>query len=218
MGATVIMVLHHAAAACEFINFLMALIAITFNYIATGNDAAGNTYGLGVWKWCMNNICNDYTEAGGADVACLWPYSNTVRCVQSRLPGAIQTTDIGMNIDMATLKALYTMGVVLVFLALVCSALTYSDHTKALWASILSFIASIFWLATGSWLTQNFSPSDYSSSLAIAHPGFSVDWDYTYVYIWLGWILCMFNAIPSYLYYKAACAEHAPTSVPSTEV
>merc|ERR1719183_965875 len=103
---------HHGAVACNGVNFVMAMVAICMNLLITGSDNAGNDYEYGVWKMCKNGDCQDYA-----------------------------TDDIGLGIDMFTLKALYTTAVVCLFVGNCFAGSAYSvAHAKG--ASLVAFIFS----------------------------------------------------------------------------
>merc|ERR1739841_52974 len=112
------------------------------------------------------------------------------------------------GIDMLTLKALYTTGVVCLFVGNCFAGAAYSAaHAKgaSLVASIFSSIASIFWFATAIWLTCKISLDDINAAGGLI--GLDLGWNYTYVYTWIGWLLCNGSASASYKHWKSCC-EH----------
>lgn len=217
------MVFHHGAVCCNLMNFTMAIIAVAMPLLITGEIALTSAVSsslvnlnltvtstldieIGIWRNCA--------KASG---------SNTWNCFNyadgSALPFARVDED-GNYPDIYTLQALYTTAVVLLLVSNCLAFGGYSGQAKmsCLVSSLFASIASIFFLSIAIWVTCRTAVPDMDSSGAVVIGGttytgnFELGWNFTYVYMWIGWLLCNGSAGASYKAYKAcdeSPAEHA---------
>jgi len=163
------MVAHHGAVCCNNINLIMAIVAVSMNLLISGTGTiSGSTvdYEAGLWKVCVKLSgsddwqCTDYPD-------------------DTPIPFA-KIDDDGGSPKIGTLQGLYVSAVVVLFLGNCFAFGGYTGNAKIACqlSALFSGIASILFLSTAIWVTCRTSvPEPFG-------------WNYTYVYLWIGWLLC----------------------------
>jgi len=160
---------HHGAVCCNNINLIMAIVAVSMNLLISGTTCVGAICAdveIGLWKQCVKpSGSDDWTCEDVADGASL-PFA--------------KVDDDGGTPKMETLQGLYVSAVVLLFLSNCCAFGGYTSNAKIACqiSGLFSGIASILFLSTAIWVTCRTSVPEPAG------------WNYTYVYLWIGWLLC----------------------------
>lgn len=147
----------------------MAIVAVSMNLLISGTTCVGTICAdveIGLWKQCVKpSGSDDWTCEDFADGASL-PFA--------------KVDDDGGTPKMETLQGLYVSAVVLLFLGNCCAFGGYTSNAKIACqiSGLFSGIASILFLSTAIWVTCRTSVPEPAG------------WNYTYVYLWIGWLLC----------------------------
>jgi hypothetical protein len=167
----------------------MAVIACAMNLFITGTIATSTgtlDYEVGIWKACK--------KAQSSDTWSCFDYADG-----SSIPYATVADD-GSSPKLETLQGLYVSAVVLLFVGNCFAFGGYTGKAKisCQLSALFSSVASILFLSTAIWVTCRTTVPAMGTSVTTPATGTAdLGWNYTYVYLWIGWLLCNGSAASS---------------------